>query len=119
MKQDLEKRLRSMSVVEPSDNLRRRIFGEKAESRGLRGLLDFPVRLRWAAALALATGLAGYSLARVGQSAAPVVASPRINQIQVQIVDAPVTQHVFDFTETSQDFLPGELDVRVETLNGV
>lgn len=119
MKPDFEERLKSLSVPEPSDHLRKRIFGERPERRGLSGWLDFPVRLRWAAALALCSAMGGYSLARLGQTARPAASAGRTNVVQVRIVDAPVTQHVFDFTEPSQDFLPGDVDVRVETLNGV
>lgn len=116
---DLEVRLKTLTVPEPSDRLERRIFGGKPPRRLWRKLRDVRVPLPWAAVLAVATGLAGFSTAQFRPKADRSVSPTGTAVVQVKVVEASAAHHVFDFTETSQDFLPGNLSVRVETNNGV
>jgi hypothetical protein len=116
---DIEDGLRSLSTPEPSEDLRTRIFGERPARRGWGHVLDVRVPLPWAAVFALATGLAGFTTAQLGAKAPPAVGpTAGAAVVQVKVVEASAARHVFDFTEPSQDFLPGNLRVRVETNNG-
>jgi hypothetical protein len=112
---DVEKRLRSLAVPEPSENLRKRIFGEKPALGGWKRAFALRISLVWAASAALVAGLVGYSIPHGATGMAQRAPSLEPAMIRVQIVETPATHHLFDFTETSKDFLPGSLTVRVKT----
>ena len=113
-----EERLKSLTVPEPSEALEQKIFAGGAPRRRWRGVLDVRIPLGWAALFVMAAGIGGFLVARSGGGTRPVAAQAASAVVQVKVVEAPAAHHVFDFTEPAQEFLPGTLQVQVDTNNG-
>ena len=109
---DFEARLKSVPLAKPSADIKRRIFGTEPSRSRLIGIFRRRIPLGWAAAFALATGIAGMSGSQMwgGRAAAPL--QPVVH---VQIIKALTDRNIFDFTEPAADFMPGDLTVRIET----
>ena len=116
---DLEIRLKSLSVRAPSQGLRERIFGRQPKRSRLRSCIGWRISLPWAAVLMAAMGLAGFSAARFGGRAPAPVTARQTPAVVVQIVEAPPGRQVFDFTATTQADLSGGLNLGAESRNGV
>lgn len=112
---DFESKLKRLPVCKPSVGLRERIFGQRPARVRPRGTFTRRIPVGWAALLALSTGLAGFSIARVweGEGRSPLASETGTVQVKV-IYEAPASRHVFDFTEASPAFLTGDVDLRVE-----
>jgi len=105
-----ESRLKRLSLAKPSDELRNRIFATSHGRPGLNHIAGIHIPLSWAAVIALITGLVGMNLAQLLRPPLPATQEPGT----VYIIQAPSEQNPFDFTETSAQFMPGELTVKVE-----
>jgi len=121
---DLESRLKEMPLAKPSPRLRQRIFDGMPETemperrrKGPASIFQVRIPLGWAAAAAILMGLVGFAAARQSGSNLPQTpASRRSTTVEVQIVEVPAGQpHFFDFTGTTEDFLPRDSRIRVET----
>ena len=112
---DLETRLKSLRVREPSQDLRRRIFFDSERDRK-------PVRhmgwawqripLAWAATFSLLMGCVGFLLARQMQAPPQTGGS---STVEVRIVERPAGQDVFDFTPSPVGFPKEGYRVEVKT----
>jgi hypothetical protein len=112
---DFENKLKRLPLAKPSDGLRQNIFGSPQLERPT--LFGFPGRriaVGWAAVLAIAVGLAGFSMgALLGRRSLDVASTQ--TSVEVRIVEATSTAHNFDLTGTSPKFLMGDLNVEVES----
>jgi len=117
---DFEAQLKSLPLARPSEGMRRRIFGDRPsplvfwqrQKRGwFVGIFSRRIPVGWAAAFALATGIAGMSGSQMwsGKAAAPL--QPVVH---VQIIRSPSDRNLFDFTVPAEDFMPGEVTVNVQ-----
>ena len=108
---DFEAQLKRLPLARPSEGFRRRIFGDKPGGSWFVGLLRQRIPVGWAAAFALATGVAGMSGSQMwgGEAAAPL---QRV--VHVQIIKSPSDRNLFDFTEPAEHFMPGKLTVNVQ-----
>ena len=111
---DFENRLKQVSLMKPSADLRQRIFDEQARPSWFAGFFARRISLGWAAVFALFVGLAGYALAYLGRSPANLPASLVASTVDVQIVETGTDRNFFDFSHPSGDMLPGELIASVE-----
>lgn len=112
---DFESKLKRLSVCKPSDGLRERIFGQRLARPQPKGIISRRIPVGWAATLALFTGLAGFSIARVGGGESRPALPSETGTVRVKVIyEAPASRHVFDFTEVSPAFLTGDVDLRVE-----
>jgi hypothetical protein len=121
---DLESQLKEMPLAKPSPRLWQRIFDGMPETqmperrrKGPASIVQVRIPLGWAAAAAILMGLAGFVAARQSGSNLPQTPAPRgSTTVEVQIVEVPAGQrHFFDFTGTTEDFLPRDSQIRVET----
>ena len=120
---DLELRLKSLSVGAPSENLRKRIFGEKPKRHewkryGPRRPLNLRIPLAWAALMMMAIGVAGFAAGRLGEKSRRPIAYSRESVVRIQLIEAPAGRQIFDFTQTSAGFLSGKPSVRTESESG-
>ncbi len=114
--QDFEDRLKTLLMRKPSHELRGRIFGEKTRQSALRSIICRRIPVAWAAAVSIAIGLMGFFIAFMWVTAIQPESPIRAASVNVQIIyQAPETPHIFDFTEASMDFLPGDVKVRVKS----
>lgn len=114
--QDFEDRLKTLPMREPSEELRKRIFGGKTRQSALRSIICRRIPVAWAAAASIAIGLVGFFIASLRDTAIQPESPIREASVNVQIIyQAPETSHVFDFTEAAMDFLPGDVKVRVKS----
>lgn len=115
--QDFEDRLKTLPMREPSHELRGRIFGKKTRQSALRSIICRRIPVAWAAAVSIVMGFVGFFIAFMWVVTAIQPESPiRAASVNVQIIyQAPETSHVFDFTETAMDFLPGDVNVQVKS----
>jgi hypothetical protein len=105
---DFESRLKRIPPAKPSDKLRNRIFATPPARAKLTHIFNVPIRLGWAAVIALIAGL-------VGMNVSQLLTPPAAQQPgTVYIIRASSERNPFDFTETSAQFMPGELTVTVE-----
>ena len=110
-----EKKLKSLAPCKPSEDLRMRIFGEPQKKRNP-GIFTKRISLSWAFALALIMWICGFFAARILEKPrfqAPLI-QPSVTNVRI-IYEAPTKQNLFDFTEVSSDFFPGNVKVRVQT----
>ena len=115
MMDDFEARLKSLSLAKPSDELRKQIFDNKPIRPQRRGARAIQIPLSWAAALSLFMGLGGFLAASLLNKEPPAQWQASPATVSIQIVEPELTRHVFDFTEASQDFLPGDFQIQVKT----
>jgi len=108
---DFELRLKSIALAKPSESMRTRIFGDGPVRLWFAGVFRRRIRLGWAAAFALMTGLAGMSVSQFWSK--PASAPP--NVLNVQIIRASSSRNPFDFSEPAAEFMPGDITVTVET----
>jgi hypothetical protein len=108
---DFEAQLKRLPLAKPSEGMRRRIFGDRPGESWFVGIFSRRISVGWAAAFALAAGIAGMSGSQMwsGKAAAPL--QPVVH---VQIIKSPSDRNLFDFTEPAKDFMPGELTVNVQ-----
>ncbi|MHC4464127.1 MAG: hypothetical protein ACYS30_22255 [Planctomycetota bacterium] len=108
---DFEAQLKRLPLARPSEGMRRRIFGDRPGGSWFVEVLRRRIPVGWAAAFALAAGIAGMSGSQMwsGKAAAPL--QPVVH---VQIIKSPSDRNLFDFTEPAKDFMPGELTVNVQ-----
>jgi hypothetical protein len=108
---DFELRLKSIPLAEPPKDMKRRIFGSRPGGSWFVGIFRRRIPVGWAAAFALATGIAGMSGSQMWGGGA---AAPLQPVVHVQIIRSPSDRNLFDFTEPAADFMPGELTVNVQ-----
>jgi len=114
--QDFEDRLKTLPMRKPSHELRGRIFGEKTRQSALRSIIYGRIPVAWAAAVSIVMGFVGFFIAFMWVTAIQPESPIRAASVNVQIIyQAPRASHVFDFTEATMDFLPGEVQVRVKS----
>ena len=106
---DFESRLKRIPPAKPSDKLRNRIFATPPARARLTHIFNMPIRLGWAAVIALIAGLVGMNVSHL-LTPPPAPRGPGT----VYIIQAPSERNPFDFTETSAQFMPGELTVTVK-----
>jgi hypothetical protein len=109
---DFETRLKCVPLAKPSRELKSRIFGAQAITPAIVRLLRFRVPLGWAAGFALMAGLAGLVASQLWSKGPPESLRPVTH---IQIIRASTDRNMFDFTEPTAEFIPGELTVQVET----
>jgi hypothetical protein len=120
---DLESQLKEMPLAKPSPRLRERIFDGMPETqmperrrKGPASIFQVRIPLGWAAAAAILMGLVGFVAARQTSVPSQTPAPRGSTTVEVQIVEVPAEQrHFFDFTGTTEDFLPRDSQIRVET----
>lgn len=113
--QDFEDRLKTLPMCKPSEELRERIFGKKTRQSALRSIVYTRIPVAWAAAVSIALGLVGFFIAFMWVTAIQQESPIRTETVNVQIIyQAPETSHIFDFTEATMDFLPGDVKVQVK-----
>lgn len=113
---DFEDRLKRLPICKPSDELRERIFGKETPRSALRSILCGRIPVAWAAGASVAMGVVGFLIAFLWIPATQRETPIREASMNVQIIyQAPKTPHVFDFTETAVDFLPGDVNVQVKS----
>ena len=117
---DFEARLKRLPLAKPSEGMRRRIFEDepghlvfwrRQKREWFVGLFRRRIPVGWAAAFALAAGIAGMSGSQMWGGRAPVPLQPVVH---VQIMKSPSDRNLFDFTVPAEDFMPGELTVKVQ-----
>ncbi len=119
---DLERKLRSLRLREPSDSLDVRVLNPEAPGAETRPGIPWmrrPVPLWLAAAACVLMVLAGLAAGRLwsggprspGEAPQPVV--------QLQVIYTGPERNPFDYTQTTQDFLPGPVEVDVHVEGGV
>jgi len=107
---DFEIRLKRIPLAKPPRGMKKRIFDGKPSGLSIGAVLRRRVPLGWAALFAMATGLAGMSLAPWLRPGVPLPAKV----VTLQIVKSPSEHNLFDFTDTAGEFLPGDLRVTVK-----
>ena len=113
--EDFEQKLKSLKISKLSKDLRNRIFPQESKKQPLKWIFFRHISLGWAALFAIIMGLFGFFLAQFlyTQRTPSILREPSI--VKIQIIESSTTQNVFDFTKTSVDFLPGELEVRTKS----
>lgn len=113
---DLERKLKTLSLGEPSAGLRDRIFSDEPAAAPVRAirprLYARRIPLAWAAAVALFCSVAGYGAGAMRRPAAPAAAIPA-STVRVEVIKTTNPRNMFDFTAPANDFLPGKVNVRV------
>lgn len=113
---DLERKLKTLSLGEPSPALRDRIFSDETTAAPVRnirpGVHARRIPLAWGAAIALFCTALGYS---AGSMRAPIAQIPEIpaSTVRVEVIKTTNPKNMFDFTAPANDFLPGKVNVRV------
>ncbi|HUW20793.1 MAG TPA: hypothetical protein VMW16_15955 [Sedimentisphaerales bacterium] len=102
---DFEFRLKTIALAKPPGQMKSRIFGDRP---GVVFILRRRIAIGWAAVFAIFAGLAGMYISPWVRPAPPAKA------VIVQIIRAPSDRNVFDFTEATGEFMPGELAVKVK-----
>lgn len=119
--EEFERKLKELSVGRPSPGLRGRIFGARIEEVGdthppRRRWFGARMPLGWAALLMLTTGLAGYLAGGLGHTASAPIAQVETGPSSVHVIfESAETRNMFDLTQTSPDFVPGDVTISVET----
>ncbi len=114
-----EKRLKSLSLAQPSPQLKTRIFGDPPISQGIDSWFHRSIPMRWAMGMALLMGLLGFSAAHVPFSFFPQSPSPG-HRLEIRIVEAQQTERSFDFSrQNSPRFLSGNVLASVEIKKGL
>ena len=108
---DFEAQLKRLPLAKPSEGMRRRIFGDRPGGSWFVGIFSRRIPVGWAAAFALAAGIAGMSGSQMWGGGA---AAPLQPVVHVQIIRSPSDRNLFDFTVPAKDFMPGELTVNVQ-----
>jgi hypothetical protein len=113
---EFEKKLKALTLVKPSKDLRQRIFGDALKEKPWDRLLSSRIPLAWAAGAALLMWLAGFFMAFLFNHLTPTPSQGSRPIMNVNIIyEAPQTPNPFDFTNSTPDFLPGNFQVKVET----
>ena len=112
---EFEKQLQDLPLRRPREGLRRRIFQARRTRRPGPRVFAVRVPLAWAALLMAAAGLVGFGAARLTEPLPRAVLVPGPSTVEVRIIEAQPQRPLFDFTETTMDFLPGDFEVQVET----
>jgi len=109
--EDIEARLKQLSLAKPSPQLKNRIFAQERSGIDFVSVFRFKVSVGWAAMLALCACLGGMYLSNYMQTRRQ---EPRV--VNVQIIEAPSEKNFLDFTsdDGAGDFMPGDLTVTVE-----
>lgn len=119
MMNDLESRLKEMPLAKPSPRLRQRIFDgipDRRRRRGPASIFQVRIPLGWAAAAAILMGVVGFVAARQTPAPSQTVVHRGSSRVEVRIVEVPAGRpHFFDFTGATDDFLPRDSEVRIET----
>ncbi len=116
---DFEKKLRDLKLKQPSSELRKKIFDRRevykvSESR-IKKLFDFRISLAWAAVLAIIFGIAGFWFADMLYKKTDSVQYIEKDKVKVQIIyENPGAKNVLDFTNPSQDLIPGKPNLEIE-----
>jgi hypothetical protein len=109
-----EKRLSDLPLARPSAELKARIFGSMIGGMKqvplLTRVLHYGVSLRWAAVIAVVTGLAGATLMHSFDRAASPVMVPAEQTVTVQLDS---DKNLFDFTRTRVESVYDDCDVAV------
>lgn len=112
---DFERRLKSLRLARPPEDLEEQIFGPKRTlGYSLKKLFQFPVRLGWAAAFSVAMGIAGTLIGQVLAAWNPAIDARPETTLVVEIVRTTAERPDFDFTDAPAEFLPGGLSDTVE-----
>lgn len=113
---DFELRLKELNLRNPSEELREKIFGTYTGQRHTRSVFRYRIALAWAAIFWIVAGVMGFML---GTFTLHWIKSDRTvakDTVKVQIIyQQTATQPVFDFSEPSNDILPGTLDVSIKS----
>jgi len=113
---EFEKKLKSLTLVKPSKDLRQRIFPKSQKEKIWHRIFSSRVPLAWAAGAALLMWLAGFFMAHLLTSPPPAPSQISRPAMNVNIIyEAPQAPNPFDFTNSTPDFLPGNFQVKVET----
>jgi cytoskeletal protein RodZ len=112
---DFEQKLKSLKISKPSEGLKNRIFSQRSKKQPIKWIFLKRISLGWATVLAISIGLFGFFLAQFlyMQRTPSILREPSI--VKIQIIESSTTRNVFDFTKTSVDFLPGELEVKTKS----
>ena len=114
---DLERRLKSLPTNKPSHMLRQRIFGQ-GEVYQKPARSPYSIHLGWATSFCLIAAIGGFLFGRLINDPTPTNNSKFVPSLQVQVIyEAPGPGNAFDFTDTTTDFLPGEITI-VREFNG-
>jgi hypothetical protein len=108
---DFEAQLKTLPLARPSEDMRRRIFGDKPGGWWFVGVFRRRIPLGWAALFALFAGIAGMFGSQYWKTAP---APPLQRAVHVQIIKAASDRNIFDFTEPAADFMQGDLTGRIE-----
>jgi len=113
---EFEKKLKTLTLVQPSQDLRLRIFGTPPKERVWDRMFSRRIPLAWAAGAALVMWLAGFLMAFLFNHLNPPPSQGSRPTMNVNIIyEAPQAPNLFDFTNSTPDFLPGKFQVKVET----
>ncbi len=119
---DLERKLKALRLRPPSDKLDERVLAEAPQPRVVPvhwwNRYRVPV---WAAAAAsvlmVLVGFAGGAALVARRPVTIVQQSPPVVEMHVVYTNSP--KNPFDVTRSSQDFLPGPMNVKVHVEGGV
>jgi hypothetical protein len=119
---DFERRLQSLPLREPTDSLDARVLSPEAAGVEVRPGIPWvrrPVPLWLAAAACVLMILAGLAAGRMW-SGSPVISTEAPQPVvQLQVIYTGPERNPFDYTQTTQDFLPGPVEVDVHVEGGV
>lgn len=108
-----EQKLKALSLKKPSPELKRRIFKQSVKPISLFELFRQPIEFRWALALSLIMGIAGFFTAHIYNPGHHRPAPNITYEIHLQN-PLPNDKPTFDMTSHSQKpFLSGNLSVNI------
>lgn len=110
---EFERKIRDLPWHQPPDALKSRIFGQRRPPARIGLFFDRRIAMRWAAVLALATGLLGYVIGQWGQARAVESVEIQGADVDLQMVETGTGQNFFDLSDAPGDILPGDLAVAV------
>lgn len=117
---DFEKRLRTISLKKSPEDLRERIFGIKPRTRMFSIFPTVRISLAWVAVAAMMMWALGFFTAYLMKPSKESEIMKKASYVDVRIIyETPDKGNMFDFTDVSSDFLPGDCQVQVETNGGV